>query len=151
MVGIGDWLVIIGNRHRAGGGDAGSNQAGRREDCKWKDSEEAHRFWQAGRGGLGLRLSVKELSQKSGLADCCRHINLAHMKTVAKFNARVLRDGKWFVAFSPEFPEGNGQGLTEAEALQSLRESILLLLEDRLEDAQASLGCGEKLVPLALT
>lgn len=27
-------------------------------------------------------------------------------------------------------PEGNGQGLTEDEALQSLGESILLLLED---------------------
>ena len=52
------------------------------------------------------------------------------MKNAATFTARVLRDGKWFVAFSPEFPEGNGQGLTEEEALESLRESILLLLED---------------------
>ena len=57
---------------------------------------------------------------------------------------------EWFLAFSPEFPEGNGQGLTEAEALDSLRESILLLMEDRREDARASLGSGEKLVPLAL-
>ena len=62
----------------------------------------------------------------------------------------MLRDGKWFVAHSPEFPEGNGQGLTEQEALTSLRESILLLLEDRREDARASLGHGEKLIPLAL-
>jgi predicted RNase H-like HicB family nuclease len=60
-----------------------------------------------------------------------------------------VRDGKWFLAFSPEFPEGNGQGLTEQEALASLRESILLL-EDRREDARASLGSGEKLIPLAL-
>lgn len=60
-----------------------------------------------------------------------------------------MRDGKWFLAFSPEFPEGNGQGLTEQEALASLRESILLL-EDRREDARASLGSGEKLIPLAL-
>jgi len=72
------------------------------------------------------------------------------MKTPATFTARILRDGKWHVAFSPEFPEGNGQGLTEAEALASLRESILLLLDDRREDARASLGSGEKLVPLAL-
>ena len=71
------------------------------------------------------------------------------MKTPARFTARVLRDGEWFVAFSPEFPEGNGQGLTEEEALESLRASILLL-EDRREDARASLGSGEKLVPLAL-
>jgi predicted RNase H-like HicB family nuclease len=60
-----------------------------------------------------------------------------------------VRDGKWFLAFSPEFPEGNGQGLTEQEALASLRESILLL-EDRREDTRASLGSGEKLIPLAL-
>jgi predicted RNase H-like HicB family nuclease len=77
-------------------------------------------------------------------------MHIAHMKNVATFTARVLRDGKWFVAFSPEFPEGNGQGLTEEESLESLRESILLLLEDRREDARASLGSGEKLIPLAL-
>lgn len=77
-------------------------------------------------------------------------MHIAAMKTPATFTARVLRDGKWFVAFSPEFPEGNGQGLTEEEALDSLRESILLLLEDRREDARASLGSGEKLIPFAL-
>jgi predicted RNase H-like HicB family nuclease len=66
------------------------------------------------------------------------------------FTARILRDGEWFIAFSPEFPEGNGQGLTEEEALESLRESILLLMEDRREDARSNLGTGEKLVPLAL-
>lgn len=72
------------------------------------------------------------------------------MEKAATFTARVSRDGQWFVAFSPEFPEGNGQGLTEEEALESLRESILLLMEDRREDAKASLGSGEKLIPLAL-
>ena len=60
-----------------------------------------------------------------------------------------MRDGEWFIAFSPEFPEGTGQGLTEEEALESLRESILLLLEDRRKDARARLGSGEKLIPLA--
>lgn len=77
-------------------------------------------------------------------------MQIADMKNSATFTARVLRDGEWFVAFSPEFPEGNGQGSNEEEALESLRESILLLLEDRREDARASLGNGEKLVPLAL-
>ncbi len=72
------------------------------------------------------------------------------MNHSATFTARVLRDGKWFIAFSPEFPEGNGQGITEQEALASLRESILLLLEDRREDARANLAIGEKLIPLAL-
>ena len=72
------------------------------------------------------------------------------METPGMFTARVVRDEEWFVAFSPEYPEGNGQGLTEEDALQSLRESILLLMEDRREDARASLGNGEKLIPLAL-
>jgi predicted RNase H-like HicB family nuclease len=67
------------------------------------------------------------------------------MENAATFTARIVRDGKWFIAFSPEFPEGNGQGLTEEEALESLRGSILLLLEDRREDARACLGTGEKL------
>ena len=89
-------------------------------------------------------------ASKSRLAGSCRLMQSDSMKTPATFTARVLRDGKWFVAFSPEFPEGNGQGLTEEEALESLRESILLLLEDRREDARASLGSGEKLIPLAL-
>ncbi len=43
------------------------------------------------------------------------------------------REGDWFVAFCPEFPEANGQGKTREECLQSLREAILLLLEDRRE------------------
>ncbi len=72
------------------------------------------------------------------------------MKSAATFTVRVFRDGKWFIAFSPEFPEGNGQGLTQDEALESLRESILLLLDDRREDARASLGTREKRIPLAL-
>lgn len=77
-------------------------------------------------------------------------MHIGSMKTVATFTARVSRDGEWFIAFSPEFPEGNGQGLTKEAALESLRESILLLLEDRREDARASLGSGEKLIPQAL-
>jgi predicted RNase H-like HicB family nuclease len=86
----------------------------------------------------------------STLAGSCWWFHIKCMKTPATFTARVLRDGEWFIAFSPEFPEGNGQGLTQNEALESLRESILLLLEDRREDVRASLGSGEKLIPLAL-
>ena len=76
-------------------------------------------------------------------------MHIAAMKTAATLTTRVLRDGKWYDAFSPEFPERNGQELTEEEALESLRESILLP-EDRREDSRASLGSGEKLIPLAL-
>jgi predicted RNase H-like HicB family nuclease len=57
------------------------------------------------------------------------------MTADAPFSARLVREGLWFMAFSPEFPEGNGQGHTEAEAIESLRQSILLLLEDRRADA----------------
>lgn len=71
-------------------------------------------------------------------------------KRAATFTARILRKGKWVVAYSPEFPEGNGQGLTEEEALESLRESILLLFEDRREDARANLANDEKLVAWSL-
>jgi predicted RNase H-like HicB family nuclease len=99
----------------------------------------------AGRIGVSpLLVSAAE----SELAANCRETHITGMKTAAIFTARIVRDGKWFIAFSPEFPEGNGQGLTEEESLESLRESILLLLEDRREDARASLGSGEKLIPL---
>ena len=73
------------------------------------------------------------------------------MKNNPTFTARIVRDGEWLVAFSPEFPEGNGQGRTEEEALDSLRESIHLLMEDRREDMRAELPHGEKLVPLTLS
>ncbi len=65
-------------------------------------------------------------------------------------SARVILEGDWYVAFSPEFPEGNGQGLTEEEALESLRQSILLLMEDRRADAREALARDERLVPLVL-
>lgn len=77
-------------------------------------------------------------------------MHIKSMETASTFTARIVRDEKWFIAFSPEYPEGNGQGLTEAEALDSLRESIILLMEDRREDARANLQTGEKLIPLAL-
>lgn len=77
-------------------------------------------------------------------------MHVTAMEKTAAFTARIVRDGKWFLAFSPEYPEGNGQGLTEDEAVDSLRESIILLMEDRREDARANLQTGEKLIPLAL-
>jgi predicted RNase H-like HicB family nuclease len=49
--------------------------------------------------------------------------------------AELHRDGEWYVAFCPEVPEANGQGRTQEECLASLREAVLLLMEDRREDA----------------
>lgn len=72
------------------------------------------------------------------------------MKRPASFHARILQEKKWFIAFSPEYPEGNGQGLTQAEAVDSLRQSIILIMADRREDALANLRTGETLIPLAI-
>jgi predicted RNase H-like HicB family nuclease len=47
-----------------------------------------------------------------------------------KITAQVHRDGKWFVAFCPEFPEANGQGRTTQASIASLLASIALLQAD---------------------
>lgn len=51
-----------------------------------------------------------------------------------EFTAIVERDGSWFIAYCPEIPGANGQGVTKEEALLSLSEAIDLILEDRRED-----------------
>ena len=51
-------------------------------------------------------------------------------------SAEIHHEGEWFVAFCPEVPEANGQGHTQEECLQSLRDAVLLLMEDRREDAR---------------
>ena len=51
-----------------------------------------------------------------------------------EFTAVIERaeEGGYF-AYCPEVPEANGQGETREEAVQSLRDAILLVLEDRRE------------------
>jgi predicted RNase H-like HicB family nuclease len=51
-----------------------------------------------------------------------------------EFTAIVEQDGDWFIAYSPEIPGANGQGVTKEECLKSLSEAIDLILEDRRED-----------------
>ena len=51
-------------------------------------------------------------------------------------SAEIHKEGDWFVGFCPEVPEANGQGRTQEECLQSLRDAVLLLMEDRREDAR---------------
>jgi predicted RNase H-like HicB family nuclease len=51
-----------------------------------------------------------------------------------EFTGVVERDGKWFIAYSPEMPGANGQGKTQAEAVESLSDAIALILEDRREE-----------------
>jgi predicted RNase H-like HicB family nuclease len=51
-----------------------------------------------------------------------------------EFTAVIEKDGDWFVAWSPEIPGANGQGLTLEECRESLAAAIRLILEDRRED-----------------
>ncbi len=51
-----------------------------------------------------------------------------------EFTAIVEVDGPWYIAYCPEVSGANGQGKTRDEALESLREAIALILEDRRQD-----------------
>jgi predicted RNase H-like HicB family nuclease len=61
---------------------------------------------------------------------------------VNEFTAIIERDGKWFIAYSPEVPGANGQGKTKAQALKSLAAAIELILEDRREDGLRGVPAG---------
>lgn len=52
-----------------------------------------------------------------------------------EFTAITERDGKWFIAYSPEVPGANGQGRTKATARKNLADAIKLILADRRHDA----------------
>jgi predicted RNase H-like HicB family nuclease len=51
-----------------------------------------------------------------------------------EFTAIVERDGRWYIAYSPEIPGANGQGRTKAAAVKSLAGAIALILEGRRKD-----------------
>lgn len=52
-----------------------------------------------------------------------------------EFTAIIEEGDEWIIAYCPEVPGANGQGKTREECLESLREAIHLILEDRREDA----------------
>ncbi len=52
-----------------------------------------------------------------------------------EFTAIIERDGEWFIAYCPEIPVANGQGRTIEECRESLKEAIMLIMEDRRKDA----------------
>ena len=66
-----------------------------------------------------------------------------------KLTAEIHQDGQWFVGFCQEVPEANGQGRTRDECLQSLKEAVLLLMEDRREDARQKIGKDVSVLELA--
>lgn len=51
-----------------------------------------------------------------------------------EFTAIYERDGEWVIAYCPEVPGANGQGVTKDEARGSLADAIALILEDRRDD-----------------
>ena len=50
-----------------------------------------------------------------------------------EFTAVIEKDGPWYISYCPEIPGANGQGRTKDECLESLREAVRLILEDRRE------------------
>jgi predicted RNase H-like HicB family nuclease len=48
--------------------------------------------------------------------------------------AVIEREDGWFIAYCPEIPGANGQGITKDAARESLADAIALILEDRRED-----------------
>jgi predicted RNase H-like HicB family nuclease len=55
------------------------------------------------------------------------------LPTRNEFTAVIVRDGEWFVAWSPEIPGANGQGCSVEECRESLGAAIQPILEDRRE------------------
>jgi predicted RNase H-like HicB family nuclease len=54
---------------------------------------------------------------------------------VNEFTAIIEPSDDWFVAYCLEIPGANGQGKSQQEAIDNLRDAIALILEDRREDA----------------
>lgn len=53
---------------------------------------------------------------------------------VARFTAIYEKGEKYYIGYCGEVPEANGQGETIEECRESLKESIKLVILDRLED-----------------
>ena len=58
-----------------------------------------------------------------------------------EFTAVIERDNKWIIAYCPEIPGANGQGKTRDEALDSLRDAISLILQDRRRGRTSRCAC----------
>jgi len=56
-----------------------------------------------------------------------------------EFTAIIEKDEDWYIAYCPEVPGANGQGKTLDACKESLSAAILLILEDRRQDAMRGL------------
>jgi predicted RNase H-like HicB family nuclease len=55
---------------------------------------------------------------------------------VVKYSATYQRDGEWWIGYVAELPGANAQGRTLAEARDSLREAVELIVSTNRELAQ---------------
>lgn len=60
----------------------------------------------------------------------------------------VHKDGKWYVAFCPEVPEANGQGRTPEESVESLKDGVISIMQDRRQNARVRAQKGLRLTPV---
>jgi predicted RNase H-like HicB family nuclease len=58
-----------------------------------------------------------------------------------KLTPKIHKDGDWYVAFCPEVPEANGQVRTPEESVQSLKDGVLSIMQDRRADAAKNGFC----------
>jgi predicted RNase H-like HicB family nuclease len=76
-------------------------------------------------------------------------LDISQMKITALIHD-CSKDGETgFAATCVEFPEANGQGETEGECLEDLRQAVEAVLTFRREEALRSLGEGERLTALS--
>ena len=66
-----------------------------------------------------------------------------------KLTAEIHQAGEWYVGYCQEVPEANGQGHDPEECLHSLKQAVLLLMEDRREDARRKLTGDVRVLELA--
>ena len=56
----------------------------------------------------------------------------------SEFTAIYERDGDWWIAYCPEVPGANGQGLSKQECKENLAEAIKLIFGNRNEGVAAN-------------
>ena len=67
------------------------------------------------------------------------------------YTATLVSSDDWWAATCIEFPGANGQGKTEQEAIDDLKESVLLLLDDAQASARENLQENQRLQEFTLT
>jgi len=67
------------------------------------------------------------------------------------FTATIVPSDDWWAATCLEFPGANGQGKTEQEAMDDLKESVRLLLSDAQASARENLQENQRLQEFTLS